>query len=123
MWPWQSIRPGVTVHAEASIEVLEELPSTEREDMGIPEPVEVKDPAGRWRSRIRDGKWEFNGSHEDYLLVATDASRRFRYLATLLAKELALRQIAGGPGEDRVLETLVEILAAIEDRLGRPARR
>lgn len=108
---------------EAGVEVLEEIAPPEREDVGIPEPVEVKDPEGRWRSRTREGRWEFNGSHPDYLFVAADPSRRFRYLATLLAKELALRQIAGGTGEDRILESLVEILAAIEDRLGRPVRK
>lgn len=109
--------------AEARIEVLEELETPEREDMGIPDPVEVKDPAGRWRSRLREGKWEFNASHPDYLLASAEPGRRFRYLATLLAKEFVLRQVSGGPGEDRLLESLVEVLSAIEERLGRPARR
>jgi len=85
--------------------------------------VEVEDPTGRWRSRIGDGRWEFNGSHPDYLLVAADPARRFRYLATLLAKEVVLRQVAGGPQEDRLLESLVEVIAAIEERLGRAPRR
>ncbi len=108
--------------AEASIEVQEELASPDREEIGIPEPVEVKDPTARWRSRLREGRWEFNGSHPDYLMVAADASKRFRYLAMLLAKELVLRQVAGGPTEDRLLESLVEILTAIEDRVSRPGR-
>ena len=83
----------------------------------------MKDPGGSWRSRIQDGRWEFNGSHPDYLLMATEPSKRFRYLATLLAKELVVRQVAGGPNEDRILESLVQILATIEDRLGRPPRK
>jgi hypothetical protein len=108
---------------EAAGEVLEELEATGREEIGIPEPVEVKDATGRWRSRVREGKWEFNGSHPDYLMVAADPPRRFRYLAMLLAKELVIRQVAGGPEQDRLLESLVEILTAIEDRLGRPQRK
>jgi len=44
-------------------------------------------------------------------------------LATLLAKELVVRQVAGGPNEERLLESLVQILATIEDRLGRPPRK
>lgn len=111
------------VTGEGTIEVLEELEPGGREEVGIPEPVEVKDPAGRWRSRVREGKWEFNASHPDYLMVAADPARRFRYLAVLLAKELVVRQVAGGPQEDRLLESLVEILTAIEDRLGRPPRK
>jgi hypothetical protein len=102
---------------------VEEIESSDREEMGIPEPVEVKDPAGRWRSRVREGKWEFNGSHPDYLMVAAESTKRFRYLAMLLSKELVVRQVGGGPQEDRLLESLVEILTAIEDRLGRPMRK
>ncbi len=109
--------------SEARIEVAQEIEAPEREDVGIPEPIEVKDPSGRWRSRLGAGRWEFNGSHPDYLLVAADSARRFRYLATLLAKEVALRQVAGGPQEDRLLESLVEVIAAIEERLGRASRR
>jgi hypothetical protein len=109
--------------AEARIEVLEELEAPGREDVGIPDPVEVKDPDGRWRSRLREGKWEFNASHPDYLMASAEPGRRFRYLATLLAKEFVLRQVSGGPGEDRLLESLVEVLSAIEERLGRPARK
>jgi hypothetical protein len=109
--------------AEARIEVLEELEVPGREDIGIPDPIEVKDPEGRWRSRLREGKWEFNASHPDYLLASADPARRFRYLATLLAKEFVLRQVSGGAAEDRLLESLVEVLSAIEDRLGRPPRK
>lgn len=109
--------------AEARVEVLEELEAPERQDIGIPEPVEVRDPGGAWRSRARDGRWEFNASHPDYLLAAGDPAKRFRYLATLLAKEIVLRQVAGGAAEDRLLEQLVEILAAVEDRMGRAAKR
>ncbi len=109
--------------AEARVEVLEEIEPPEPEDIGIPEPAEVKDPAGRWRSRLRGGTWEFNGSHPDYLMAARDSGRRFRYLATLLAKELVLRQVAGGGAEDRLLESLVEVLAAIEEKLGRAPRK
>jgi hypothetical protein len=112
-----------TAVAESTVEVVEEMEPPDREETGIPEPVEVKDPAGRWRSRVREAKWEFNGSHPDYLMVAAEPGKRFRYLAMLLAKELVVRQVAGGPQEERLLESLVEILAAIEDRLGRPARK
>ncbi len=111
------------VVAEARVEVLEELEPPAREDIGIPEPHEVKDPEGRWRSRLRDGRWEYNSSHPDCLTASAEPGRRFRYLATLLAKELALRQVAGGAVEDGLLESLVEILAAIEDRLSRPGRK
>jgi hypothetical protein len=112
-----------TARATASVEVVEELEPAAREDLGIPEPVEVKDAAGSWRSRIREGRWEFNGSHPDYLVMAADPAKRFRYLATLLAKELVVRQVAGGPNEDRLLESLIQILAAIEERLGRPGKK
>lgn len=113
---------GRTLLAAAEAEVLEKLDASEGEEIGIPEPVEVKDAPGRWRSRVREGRWEFNGSHPDYLMAAADGSRRFRYLAMLLAKELVVRQVAGGPSEERLLESLVEILTAIEERLGRPPR-
>lgn len=117
------VREGAKeAEAESEIEVLEDLGGSGAEDAGIPEPVEVKDPAGRWRSRVRNGGWEFNASHPDYLMAASDPGRRFRYLATLLAKELVLRQISGGPQEDRTLECLVEVLAAIEERIGRAKR-
>jgi hypothetical protein len=112
-----------TILAESKAEVVEETASRDREDVGIPEPVEVKDPAGRWRSRVREGRWEFNGSHPDYLMVSAEPTRRFRYLAMLLAKELVVRQVAGGPQEDGLLESLVEVLTAIEERLGRPGRK
>jgi hypothetical protein len=111
------------VSAEARVEVLEEIEPSEPEDIGIPEPAEVKDPAGRWRSRMRGGRWEFNASHPDYLMASRDPGRRFRYLATLLAKELVLRQVAGGNVEDQLLESLVEVLAVIEEKLGRAPRK
>ena len=119
----EASQPDRRAAAEASIEVAETIEAPEREDIGIPEPVEVKDAAGRWRSRIREGRWEFNGSHPDYLLAAGDAARRFRYLATLLAKELVLRQVAGGSQEDGLLESLVEVVTALEERLGRGVRK
>ncbi len=108
--------------ADAAVEVLEEIEPPEREDMGIPDPVEVKDPAGSWRSRLREGRWEYNGSHPDYLNVAREEARRFRFLATLLAKELVLRQVAGGAVEDRLLESLVEVLVLLDERLARGGR-
>lgn len=112
-----------TVLAVSKVEVVDEMEPRRGEEIGIPEPIELKEPAGRWRSRVREGKWEFNGSHPDYLMVAAESTRRFRYLAMLLAKELVVRQVAGGPLEERLLESLVEILTAIEGRLGRPARK
>ncbi len=116
-------RQGATLLiADAAIDVLEEIEAPEREDMGIPDPVEVKDPTGSWRSRLREGRWEYNGSHPDYLNVARDEARRFRFLATLLAKELVLRQVAGGAVEDRLLESLVEVLVLLDERLARGGR-
>jgi hypothetical protein len=56
-------------------------------------------------------------------MVSAEPTRRFRYLAMLLAKELVVRQVAGGPQEDGLLESLVEVLTAIEERLGRPGRK
>ena len=119
----EAVQGERTATAEARVEVLEEVEPPEPEDIGIPEPSEVKDAAGRWRSRLRGGTWEFNGSHPDYLMASRDPGRRFRYLATLLAKELVLRQVAGGAPEDRLLESLVEVLAVIEEKLGRAPRR
>lgn len=95
----------------------------QNEDIDVPTPTEVKDPHGVWRSRMRGDRWEYNVSHPDYLLMATEPFKKFRYLSMLMAKELAIRQVNGGPNENNLLESLIQILATVEDRLARPLGR
>ena len=98
--------------ARVAIDVLTELAGQERAS-GIPEPVAVQARGERWRSRLREGRWEFNAAHKDYESVADVPAKRLRYLVTLFAKETVLRNFAGA-GDAEVLERLVEVLTHLD---------
>lgn len=98
--------------AEAEIEVVEQL-SREQRDAGIPEPKRVYDPSGDWRSRVNGRRWEYNSAHPDYVAVQDETRRRLRYLVHLFAKEIVLRNY-GEPGDERLLEKMVEVLTHIQ---------
>lgn len=109
--------------AEATVEVLvlAELAAQERA-AGIPEPTPVHASGERWRSRIKDGRWEYNAGHKDFLAVETSDARRIRYLAQLFAKEIVLRNF-GQPENAEVLERLVQVLTHMEEGRGSAAPR
>lgn len=88
----------------------------------VPEPVTVDEPEGAWRSRTRDERWEVNAAHPDWL-AADGAAAKVRYLALLLAKEIALRTARPEAPLDEVLERAAAIGAEAERALSRPRRR
>ncbi|HXQ24035.1 MAG TPA: hypothetical protein VN812_20305, partial [Candidatus Acidoferrales bacterium] len=65
--------------AEATVEVVEERlePASQA---GIPQPEFVNEPTGNWRSRFRDGQWQVNAGHRDYLIASESSRRKLRYL-------------------------------------------
>ena len=70
-------------------------------------------PGESWRSRLVDGRWEYNADHRDYLEASETEARRLRYLVNLFAKEIVLRNF-GGPGDAEVLERMVEVLTYLD---------
>jgi hypothetical protein len=60
--------------------------------------------------------WEVNDAHEDYLALRGDPKARFRYLLTLLAKELVQAPYPS-PGSGEFLERMAEVLAHAERNL------
>jgi len=80
---------------------------------GIPEPHPVNAPGEGWRSRLLNGRWEYNADHRDYLEASETEARRLRYLVNLFAKEIVLRNF-GGPGDGDVLERMVEVLTYLD---------
>jgi hypothetical protein len=80
---------------------------------GIPEPRPVSAPGATWRSRLVDGRWEYNAEHRDYLAASDTEAQRLRYLVNLFAKEIVLRNF-GGPGHGDVLERMVEVLTYLD---------
>jgi hypothetical protein len=105
---------GVTVEAEAEVEVVEKLQG-QNPDAGIPDPELAFDPDGDWRSRVRGRRWEYNAAHPDYQAACEDPKRRFRYLVHLFAKEIVLWNY-GEPKDERLLERMVEVLTRIKSR-------
>ena len=90
---------GFSAEATATIHIAE----INRESaLGIPEPKLVSDADGRWRSRMRDQRWEVNDAHADYIAIHSDHRSRVRYLVTLLAKEIAA-QNSGHPEQMKFL--------------------
>ena len=109
------------VRREGAAEVrVVESPGNGDRDVGIPEPIPVHEPAGGWRSRLREGAWEYNTGHRDYAEVRSDGTRRLRYLVQLFAKEVVLRNF-GQPGDGVRLERMVEVLTYLRE--GRPRGR
>ncbi len=101
-----------SAQSRVPIEVLAELAGQERAS-GIPEPVAVEARGERWRSRFREGRWEFNTAHRDYEAVSGVAAKRLKYLVHLFAKETVLRNFAGA-GDSELLERMVEVLTHLE---------
>jgi len=105
------------VSAEAAVEIVEEQ-SEPAPAAGIPEPEFVNEPTGNWRSRFRDGQWQVNAGHRDYLIASESSRRKLRYLTGLLAKEIVLHSFPH-PQHGAVLERMVEVLTITERRLER----
>lgn len=103
------------VTAVATANVILEAPDLSVRMQGIPEPHAIGAPAESWRSRVVDGRWEFNEAHRDFLAVADVEAKRLRYLINLFAKEIVLRNF-GGPGHGEVLERMVEVLTQLDRR-------
>lgn len=80
---------------------------------GIPEPHPVSAPGETWRSRLVDGRWEYNAEHRDCLEASETEARRLRYLVNLFAKEIVLKNF-GSPGDTEVLERMVEVLTYLD---------
>jgi hypothetical protein len=112
-----AIKDGRKAWAEATVEIVEEIVAREPR-AGIPEPAFVTDPRGEWRSRMADGRWEVNAGHRDFLAVEAAPRRKLRYLAALLAKEIALHSYPVPQG-GMVLERLVSVLGVVERGLER----
>jgi hypothetical protein len=103
--------------AEATVEVVEERPEP-APSAGIPQPEFVNEPTGNWRSRFRDGQWQVNAGHRDYLIASESSRRKLRYLTALLAKEIVLHSFPH-PQHATVLERIVEVLTITDRRLER----
>jgi hypothetical protein len=105
------------VSGEAAVEIVEEQAES-APAAGIPQPEFVNEPTGNWRSRFRDGQWQVNAGHRDYLIASESSRRKLRYLAALLAKEIVLHSFPH-PQHGAVLERMVEVLTITERRLER----
>lgn len=120
-----SIRTTIRVRAKQRLAASElfavaEIPvsfttprSTPEASSGIPDPVPIHAPSETWRSRMRGNVWEFNEAHADYQTSSSSEARRLRYLVHLFAKEVVLRNF-GNPGDDEVLERLIEVLTCLD---------
>lgn len=102
----------IQVSAEVPIHLLVGAAGAARTS-GIPEPQPVSAPGESWRSRLVDGRWEYNADHRDYLEASETEVRRLRYLINLFAKEIVLRNF-GNPGDTDVLERMVEVLTYLD---------
>jgi len=109
---------GVEVGAASAEATLRAVAPVEPESgtRGLPEPRLVSDPGGLWRSRMQGQTWEVNDAHEDYVALRGEARARFRYLLTLLAKELVHGSYPA-PGSEELLERMAEVLAHAERNL------
>ena len=80
---------------------------------GIPDPHPINAPGESWRSRVVDGRWEYNVDHADYLEASQSEARRLRYLVNLFAKEIVLRNF-GSPGASEALERMVQVMTYLD---------
>lgn len=106
---------GAHAGASARVCVVEEL-DDDTASLGIPEPHLVSDPDRTWRSRMSGERWEVNDAHDDYRALRDSDRARFRYLLSLLAKEIVERTSGRHDAAD-LLESLVEVLAHAERNL------
>jgi hypothetical protein len=100
------------VGAEVPVQ-LQPASSADARTSGIPDPRPVNAPGEAWRSRLVEGRWEYNADHRDYLAASETEARRLRYLVNLFAKEIVLRNF-GGPADAQVLERMVEVLTYLD---------
>jgi len=108
--------------ASAGFEIVEPLEAGTRNQLGIPEPHPIHAPGEPWRSRVVDGRWEYNCGHPDYLATVNDGQRKLRYISTLLAKELVQRRCLW-PEAGVVLEQMIEVLSWVERKMPGAGRR
>ena len=104
------------IHAYASADVIVVAAKDDADRFGIVDPELLREPTADWRSRMLGTTWQVNEAHADYLSVRGDAKARMRYLLALLAKEM-VQYAYGRPGDDALLEHMVEILAHAEANL------
>lgn len=102
----------VRVEGIADLRIADVDEPDERGGAGVPDPEPVEAANEEWRSRVDDGRWQYNVSHRDYLAVRDDARRRLRYLVQLFAKEVVLRNF-GEPGDGALLERMVQVLTYV----------
>jgi hypothetical protein len=108
----------VSAEGEGSIRVSDALEAPGGHGAGIPDPEPCPAPSEGWRSRILEGRWQYNSAHPDYLRVQDDRKRRLTYLVHLFAKELVQRNF-GEPGDGPILERMVQVLTHVEPGRGR----
>lgn len=99
---------GPPIRASGLVRVC--LPAAQARS-GVPDPVLVDDATGGWPTRMREGRWEVNASHRDYVLVRDRPELRVQYLAVLLAKEIVLRSEGGDARIDEALDAFSEVTA------------
>jgi hypothetical protein len=109
---------GAAVEAEAPVTVDEQAGGAGGE--GIPEPEFVEEPAARWRSRMREERWQVNSAHPDYRAIAPSPTLKLRYLTMLFGKEVVERSHQD-PRLAPPLEQMIEVVAYADRSLS--ARR
>jgi histidine kinase/DNA gyrase B/HSP90-like ATPase len=104
--------------ASSTVDIVEAMAGAAGPRTGVPEPTFVEESGASWRSRMREGRWEVNSGHADFIAASETSRRRFRYLATLLAKEIVVHSFPS-PEIGPALERLVGVLAITERRVDR----
>lgn len=106
------------VEGTAQVRIVDEIGSAAGAALGFPLPEFVDEPAGEWRSRVLDGRWQVNRAHPDFQAAAAGERLQLRYLSTLLAKELVVRTFPQ-PQIARPLEQLVRLVSILNASLER----
>jgi hypothetical protein len=104
----------IEASAAVPVAIVDSLPTSS--DEGIPEPELVGQPGASWRSRVRDGRWQVNSGHPDYVANSKRPALKLRYLSYLFAKEVVLRSTQD-PRLEVPLEQMVEITAYADRQL------
>ncbi len=113
-----AVEREVRVEGSANVRVVDEIGSAAGAALGFPPPEFVDEPAGEWRSRVLDGRWQVNRAHPDFQAAAAGERLQLRYLATLLAKELVVRTFPQ-PQIARPLEQLVRLVTILNATIER----
>lgn len=116
-----STASGHSIEAAVEYEIVH-APIARDPLVGIPEPVWIEDESGAWRSRLVEGRFEVNAAHPDFH-AAEAPPAKLRYLALLLAKEIALRNAAPETPADEVLDAAIGIASAAERAAVEKGRR